>query len=60
MSGKRGRPTKGGNEGSSKKKVKGATDNSIQEDIASWLRIDSIKAVHVTKSGHPTSCASIA
>jgi transketolase len=32
----------------------------MNEDIANMLRIDSINAVHVTKSGHPTSCASIA
>ncbi len=35
-------------------------DYSITEDIANFLRIDSINAVHVTKSGHPTSCSSIA
>ncbi len=40
--------------------MKGAADYSVNEDIANWLRIDSINAVHVTKSGHPTSCASIA
>jgi transketolase len=28
--------------------------------MANWLRIDAIRAVHVTKSGHPTSSASIA
>ena len=30
------------------------------QDLANWLRIDSINAIHVTKSGHPSSCASIA
>lgn len=29
-------------------------------DIANQLRIDSIRAIHITKTGHPTSCASIA
>lgn len=56
---KRGRPSK--EEGSApQKKVKGAQDYSLIEDIANWLRIDSIRSVHVSKSGHPTSCASIA
>lgn len=32
----------------------------MHEDIANWLRIDSVNSVHVSKSGHPTSCASIA
>jgi transketolase len=41
-------------------KVKGGLDYSINEDIANLLRIDSINAVHVSKSGHPTSCSSIA
>lgn len=56
---KRGRP-KEAPESSTKKKVKGGHDLSLNEDIAQWLRIDSINAVHVTKSGHPTSCSSIA
>lgn len=43
-----------------KKKVKTDIDYSLNQDIATWLRIDSIKSVHVTKSGHPTSCSSIA
>lgn len=56
---KRGRPNK--SEGSvPQKKVKGGADYSLYEDIANWLRIDSINSVHVSKSGHPTSCASIA
>jgi transketolase len=32
----------------------------MNQDIAHTLRIDSIKAINVTKSGHPTSCSSIA
>lgn len=56
---KRGRPAKGGDP-SPQKKVKGAPDHSNTYDIANTLRIDSIRAVHVSKSGHPTSCASIA
>jgi hypothetical protein len=30
------------------------------QDIANLLRIDSITSTNVTKTGHPTSCASIA
>jgi transketolase len=47
-------------ESTPQKKVKGGPDYSINEDIANLLRIDSINAVHVSKSGHPTSCSSIA
>jgi transketolase len=36
------------------------TNNVINQDIANLLRIDSVKSVHVTKTGHPSSCASIA
>lgn len=43
-----------------KKKIKGGPDYSVNEDIANLLRIDAINAVHVSKSGHPTSCSSIA
>lgn len=61
---KRGRPSKSADKGATspapKKKTKGAIDYSLNEDIANWLRIDSINCVHVSKSGHPTSCASIA
>ena len=32
----------------------------MNQDIAHQLRIDCINAVNVTKSGHPTSCSSIA
>lgn len=32
----------------------------MNQDIGHWLRIDSIRSVNVTKSGHPTSCSSIA
>lgn len=56
---KRGRPVST-NEGKAQKKVKNDSDHSINQDIANWLRIDSIRSVHVSKSGHPTSCASIA
>lgn len=56
---KRGRPAKG-SEPPPKKKTKGAPEYTLNEDIASWLRIDSINSVHVTKTGHPTSCSSIA
>lgn len=56
---KRGRPAKS-NEPAPKKKVKGGADYTINEDIANWLRIDSVNSIHVSKSGHPTSCASIA
>lgn len=56
---KRGRPAKG-SEPAAKKKVKGAVDYTLNEDIAHLLRIDAIRSVHVTKSGHPTSCSSIA
>lgn len=56
---KRGRPAKGG-EAAPKKKAKGGADYTINEDIANWLRIDSINSVHVSKTGHPTSCSSIA
>lgn len=56
---RRGRPPKEEG-GVPQKKVKGSNDHSITEDIANWLRIDSIRSVHVSKSGHPTSCASIA
>ena len=56
MSRKRGRPTqaKGGS-----KKVKVDEDYTLWEDIGNQIKIDSAKAVHVTKSGHPTSSASI-
>ena len=57
---KRGRSAKSQPEPPPKKKVKGSLQLTINEDIANYLRIDSINAVHVTKSGHPTSCASIA
>jgi hypothetical protein len=43
-----------------KKRVKDGPDYSANEDIANLLRIDSVNAVHVSKSGHPTSCSSIA
>ncbi len=33
---------------------------SAHYDIANILRIDSVKSVHVTKTGHPSSCASLA
>ncbi len=56
---KRGRPAKG-TDPTPKKKAKGAVDYTINEDVANWLRIDAAKAIHVTKTGHPTSCASIA
>lgn len=56
---KRGRPAKG-TQPAPKKKVKGGLECTLNEDIANWLRIDSINSVHVSKSGHPTSCASIA
>ena len=56
---KRGRPAKGADP-APKKKTKGGPDYTLHEDIANWLRIDSINAVHVSKSGHPTSCSSIA
>jgi hypothetical protein len=62
MGGKRGRPS-GKNDPeptSGKKKLKGEDDYSLYQDIANWLRIDAVRAVHVTKSGHPTSSASIA
>ena len=38
------------------------TENSYQlwEDIGNQIRIDSATAVRVSKSGHPTSSASIA
>jgi transketolase len=42
------------------KKLKTEVDYSLWEDIGNQLRIDSARAVHVTKSGHPTSSASIA
>lgn len=48
-------PPKGG-----RKKVKEEVDYSLYEDIANQLRIDCLRAVHVSKSGHPTSSASIA
>jgi transketolase len=35
-------------------------DYSLWEDIGNQLRIDACRAVRVTKSGHPTSSASIA
>jgi len=61
MAGKRGRPSKNQSEATSgKKKVKEEVDYTLNQDIANWLRIDAIRAVHVTKSGHPTSAASIA
>jgi hypothetical protein len=41
------------------KKVK-KEDVQDLDDIANFLRIDSIVSTNVTKSGHPTSCASIA
>lgn len=46
-------------------KDKNSFNNSNKEtiayqDIANLLRIDSVRSVNVTKSGHPTSCASIA
>ena len=53
---KRGRPknAKAGN-----KKIKVDVDYSLWEDIGNQIKIDSVKAVRVTKSGHPTSSASI-
>lgn len=60
MSKRRGRPKALDADPAPQKKVKGAPDTSINEDIANWLRIDSIRSVHVSKSGHTTSCASIA
>ena len=56
---KRGRPSKGADP-APKKKGKSSVDHALNEDIANWLRIDSINSVHVSKSGHPTSCSSIA
>jgi transketolase N-terminal domain/subunit len=53
---KRGRP-KSGKAGN--KKVKPDVDYSMWEDIGNQIKIDSAKAVRVTKSGHPTSSASI-
>ena len=41
------------------KRFKKEDFNDLQ-DIANLLRIDSITSTNVTKSGHPTSCASIA
>lgn len=56
MSSKRGRPK---NPTSGGKKIKTEIDYSLWEDIGNQLRIDSARAVRVTKSGHPTSSASI-
>ena len=42
-----------------RKRVKKDGFDDLQ-DIAHLLRIDSIRATNVTKTGHPTSCASIA
>lgn len=53
---KRGRP-KSGKAGS--KKVKPDVDYSNWEDIGNQIKIDSAQAVRVSKSGHPTSSASI-
>lgn len=36
------------------------SDYSLWEDIGNQIRIDSARAVHVTKTGHPTSSSSIA
>ncbi len=59
--GRRGRPAGKTTEATNgKKKVKEDIDLSLWQNIAHTLRMDSIKAVHVSKSGHPTSCASIA
>ena len=45
-------------------KISDAKDNAFQHsehyDRANLLRIDSVRAIHVTKSGHPSSCASLA
>jgi transketolase N-terminal domain/subunit len=62
MGPKRGRPSgKNDHEPTSgKKKVKEEVDYTLYQDIANWIRIDEVRAVHVTKSGHPTSGASIA
>lgn len=56
---KRGRPGKKTGVTSGTKKIKEEVDYSLYEDIGNQLRIDAVKAVHVTKSGHPTSSASI-
>lgn len=50
---KRARPSSGG-----QREKEG--DYSLWEDIGNQLRIDACRAVRVTKSGHPTSSASIA
>jgi transketolase len=55
---KRGRPAKRATGG--RKQVKEEVDYSLWEDIGNQLRIDACRAVRVTKSGHPTSSASIA
>lgn len=57
--GKRGRPPKNPTAGSKKIKLD-EIDYSLWEDIGNQIRIDSARAVHATKSGHPTSSASIA
>lgn len=54
---KRGRPKRAT---SGRKLVKEEVDYSLWEDIGNQLRIDACRAVRVTKSGHPTSSASIA
>lgn len=41
------------------KKVK-KEDHSAYADMANLMRIDSIESTNVTKTGHPTSCSSIA
>lgn len=55
---KRGRP-KNPTAGSKKVKEDVQVDYSLWEDIGNQLRIDASRAVRTTKSGHPTSSASI-
>lgn len=57
---KRGRPSKKATSGNKKVKPNENEDFTQWEDIGNQLRIDSCRAVRVTKSGHPTSSASIA
>lgn len=54
---KRGRPKRAT---AGRKQVKEEVDYSLWEDVGNQLRIDACRAVRVTKSGHPTSSASIA